>query len=121
MRYLTVILASLSFNSYANEPIIPSELFFENQAAGEIVLTLKKCGNDTVGESFPYYGYATEKVGNKFITHHACWVMPSIESAPKIPGTSIIPVVNMYFETGEKVTFPVDLFNRRPLDTEPTL
>jgi hypothetical protein len=112
-KYLALALTVVSLNTFAAK-----ELFFKNDAGGDLVLTIKKCVNEQVAIEHPFYAYATEKDGT---VHRGCWVIPSIADAPKDPNIKIIPVVNMYWETGERITYPSTLFNEREEAIEPTL
>lgn len=73
-----------------------SELFTKNQDGGVIALQTTPCAvPDAVKKGFVYSSYATEGNGTK---HEGCWISPSIEDAPQLPGVKIIAIVNLWFD-----------------------
>ena len=106
---LAVIL--LLFFNLAMAQDLPKELYMPNESGGYIVLTTDACPNaDAAKKGYNYRAYATESDSEKPATHEGCWDSPSIADAPKLQGVRIIPLVNLWFEDGDTVTFPQILF-----------
>ena len=90
---------------------LPKELYMPNESGGYIVLTTDTCADtDAAKKGYKYRAYATESDGENPATHEGCWDSPSIADAPKMEGVRIIPLVNLWFEDGDTVTFPQILF-----------
>lgn len=92
MKYL-ILLLFVSV-AYAQEVVEVSEMFLQNSAGGEVVLTREECKLQAPGY-FTNRAYATE--GNGTI-HEGCWMAPSIDEAPKTEGIKIIPIVNTWWD-----------------------
>ena len=109
LRQLAVILLLLSNFALAETP--PKELYMPNESGGYIVLTIDACPNaGAVKLGYNYRAYATESDSENPATHEGCWVSPSLADAPKMEGVRIIPLVNLWFEDGDTVSFPQTLF-----------
>ena len=108
-KQLAVILLLLSNFVLAETP--PKELYMPNESGGFIVLTTDACPNTGAAKlGYKYRAYATESDSEKPATHEGCWDSPSVADAPKMEGVRIIPLVNLWFEDGDTVSFPQILF-----------
>ena len=109
LRQLAVILLLLS--NFALAETLPKELYMPNESGGYIVLTTDACPDtDAAKLGYNYRAYATESDSENPATHEGCWVSPSLADAPKMEGVRIIPLVNLWFEDGDTVSFPQTLF-----------
>jgi hypothetical protein len=94
---VALLFVSLSVNAEV------SEMYMANEAGGYVVLTVQECAFEEQKKIYPNRAYATENDGE--IIHEGCWNSPSIDDAPKHPSVKIIPVVNTWWETGDKAMF----------------
>lgn len=99
MNKIAVVLLFVSFFAKAEV----TEMYMANEAGGFVVLTLEDCKFEEAKKLYPNRAYATEK--DESIIHEGCWESPSIDSAPKHPSVRIIPIVNTWWESGEKMMF----------------
>jgi hypothetical protein len=104
MRKLLLILIFMSFSAFAEV----TEMRMPNEAEGFVSLTMEACNFEKIKLTYPYRAYATEK--NVSEVHEGCWVSPSLDDAPKHPSIKLIPVVNTWWETGDRATFLVEQF-----------
>lgn len=108
---------SLSAADYSKN----KELYMPNESGGYVVLTVEPCGIlEAKKQGFESRAYATETDSEQPATHEGCWNSPDTSAAPKAPGVTIIPLVNLWFD-GDIVTFPQNLFGpeKRRWDTTP--
>lgn len=102
---LGLILVSIVAFVFAKDP---HEVYMPNEADGFVTLTDEWCQiSPAVRQGFLHRAYATEGNGRK---HEGCWVLPSTDDAPRMPGIEIIPLVNVWFD-GEIVTYRHELFS----------
>ena len=95
------------------------ELYMPNESGGYVVLTTEECNlPDAKAMSFNSRAYATETDSDNSVTHEGCWNSPDTSAAPKVPGVTIIPLVNLWFD-GDIVFYPQNLFGpeRKHWDT----
>lgn len=84
------------------------ELYMANQAGGDVVLTLEPCAiTEAKKLGFENRSYAT--VAGGVIIEEGCWIAPSISGAPTVPGVTIIPLVNVWYD-GVILPFEQNLF-----------
>mgnify|MGYP006286711871 CR=1 FL=1 len=88
----------------------PQELYLPNDAGGYIILTLEECKIPAIEkQGYHFRVYATETEDGQSM-HEGCWDRPDTSDAPRIEGIKIIPVVNTYWETGDRATFQASQF-----------
>jgi len=108
LKHLAVI--SLFVSSTALADTVVQELYMPNDAGGYVTLTMDECKlGDRVKKDYPFRTYATEDEEGK-IKHEGCWIRPSTDDAPKVQGMTIIPLVNTYWEGGDRATFQASQF-----------
>lgn len=95
----------LAMDSYADN----IEVYTPNDAGGFIVLTQEKCQLSKYKESFPYRAYATTNEPN--VKHEACYDVPDISQAPKVPGYRVFPIVNFIDVDGIRLEYPLEIFS----------
>jgi len=94
---LALVAALLSLPATAADYSKHKELYMANQAGGDIVLTLEECAiDDAKTKGFTNRTYATVAGGK--IMEEGCWMAPGIEGAPNVPGVTIIPIVNVWYD-----------------------
>ena len=73
------------------------ELYMANQAGGDVVLTLEECTiTEAKAKGFTNRSYATVAGGK--IIEEGCWLSSGLEGAPNVPGVTIIPIVNVWYD-----------------------
>ena len=91
------------------------ELYMANQAGGDVVLTLEPCAFEKAKKlGFENRSYATVAGGK--IIEEGCWLSPGIEDAPNVPGVTIIPIVNLWYD-GLILPFEQSQFGPQPNTT----
>ena len=86
------------------------ELYMPNESGGYVILTLEPCKfPEAVKLGFDSRAYATETDSEDPATHEGCWNSPDTSAAPRVPGVTIIPLVNLWFD-GDIVFYPQNLF-----------
>jgi len=86
------------------------ELYMPNESGGYVVLTTEECNlPDAKAMGFDSRAYATESDSEQPVTHEGCWNSPDTSAAPRAPGVTIIPLVNLWFD-GDIVFYPQNLF-----------
>lgn len=81
-----------------------------NEAGGYIILTLEECKiAEAKSKGFDNRAYATETDSEMPTTHEGCWNSPDTSEAPRVPGVTIIPLVNLWFD-GDIVFYPQNMF-----------
>lgn len=103
---------------------LPKEMYMPNESGGYVVLTIENCQFPQATQlGFDHRAYATETDSEKPATHEGCWNSPDTREAPNVPGVTIIPLVNLWFD-GDIVTYPQHLFGpekRRWDETKPNV
>jgi len=95
------------------------ELYMPNESGGYVVLTTEECNlPEAKVKGFDSRAYATETDSANPVTHEGCWNSPDTSAAPRVPGVTIIPLVNLWFD-GDIVFYPQNLFGpeRKRWDT----
>ena len=121
IKQLAVLLVLFSANLFAADYSKSKELYMPNESGGYVVLTVEPCQiAEAKKQGFESRAYATETDSEQPATHEGCWNSPDTSAAPKAPGVTIIPLVNLWFD-GDIVTFPQNLFGpeKRRWDTTP--
>ena len=121
IKQLAVLLVLFSANLFAADYSKSKELYMPNESGGYVVLTVEPCQiAEAKKQGFESRAYATETDSEQPTTHEGCWTSPDTSEAPKAPGVTIIPLVNLWFD-GDTVTFPQNLFGpeKRRWDTTP--
>ena len=97
------------------------EVYTPNDAGGYIVLTHESCQLEKFKKTYPYRGYAT--TSDVDVVHEGCYDVPSIESAPQLPGYKVFSMVNFIDADGLRVEWPLHIFSStKETDVEePTL
>lgn len=96
-KILTLVAVLLSLPATAADYSEYKELYMANQAGGDIVLTLEPCAIPEAKKmGFENRTYATVAGGK--IMEEGCWTAPGIENAPNVPGVTIIPIVNVWYD-----------------------
>lgn len=97
MKLILALVAALSsLTATAADYSEHKELFMANQAGGDVVLTLEPCAIEEAKKlGFENRTYATV-AGGKTV-EEGCWLAPSINGAPNVPGMTIIPIVNVWY------------------------
>lgn len=110
MKQLAVLLLLFSANLLAADYSKSKELYMPNESGGYIILTLEECKfPEAKAMGFDSRAYATETDSEQPATHEGCWNSPDTGEAPKVPGVTIIPLVNLWFD-GDIVFYPQNLF-----------
>ena len=110
LKQLAVILLLSSTSLLAADYSKNRELYMPNESGGYVVLTLEECKfSEAVKLGFDSRAYATETDSEQPATHEGCWNSPDTAAAPKVPGVTIIPLVNLWFD-GDIVFYPQNLF-----------
>lgn len=109
-KQLAVILLLSSASLLAADYSKNRELYMPNESGGYVVLTLEECKfPEAVKLGFNSRAYATETDSEQPAIHEGCWNSPDTSAAPKVPGVTIIPLVNLWFD-GDIVFYPQNLF-----------
>lgn len=105
--FIVVIFLAFSLVNDVESEELVNELYAENEAGGWITLTMQECPiKEAKAKEFEYLILASEADGT---THAGCWFRPSTEGAPKLEGTTIIPIVNAWFD-GHVYEWPASIF-----------
>lgn len=94
---LALVAALISLPAISADYSEHKELYMANQAGGDIVLTLEPCAFEEAKKlGFTNRSYATVAGGKTM--EEGCWLAPGIEGAPNVPGVTIIPIVNVWYD-----------------------
>ena len=105
---LALVAALISLPATSADYSEQKELYMANQAGGDVVLTLEPCAIEEARKlGFENRTYATVAGGK--IQEEGCWISPSINGAPNVPGMTIIPLVNVWY-SGIILPFEQNLF-----------
>jgi hypothetical protein len=109
-KQLAVLALLFSTSLLAVDYSKSKELYMPNESGGYVVLTLEPCKfPEAVKLGFDSRAYATESDSEQPTTHEGCWNSPDTNAAPRVPGVTIIPLVNLWFD-GDMATFPQTMF-----------
>jgi hypothetical protein len=109
-KQLAAILLLFSTSLLAADYSKNKELYMPNESGGYVVLTLEECKfPEAVKLGFDSRAYATETDSEQPVTHEGCWNSPDTAAAPNVPGVTIIPLVNLWFD-GDIVFYPQNMF-----------
>ena len=92
----------------ATSALAVNEVYMANEAGGYVVLTHEPCLMKSHKDLYPYHAYATEGNGT---VHLGCYIIPSIEDAPRSPDFEVFAVVNFIDEDGESFVIPAHFFS----------
>jgi hypothetical protein len=110
IKQLAVMLLLSSTSLSAADYSTSKELYMPNESGGYVVLTVDPCQiAEAKKQGFDSRAYATETDTEQPITHEGCWNSPDTSAAPKAPGVTIIPLVNLWFD-GDIVFYPQNMF-----------
>ncbi len=110
LRQLAVLTLLFSTGLLAADYSKSKELYMPNESGGYVVLTTEECNlPEAKVKGFDSRAYATETDSANPVTHEGCWNSPDTSAAPKVPGVTIIPLVNLWFD-GDIVFYPQNLF-----------
>lgn len=110
MKQLAVLLFLFSTSVLAADYSKSQELYMPNESGGYVILTLEECKiSEAKSKGFDNRAYATETDSEMPTTHEGCWNSPDTSEAPRVPGVTIIPLVNLWFD-GDIVFYPQNMF-----------
>ncbi len=110
LKQLAVLTLLFSTGLLAADYSKSKELYMPNESGGYVVLTTEECNlPEAKVKGFDSRAYATETDSANPVTHEGCWNSPDTSAAPKVPGVTIIPLVNLWFD-GDIVFYPQNLF-----------
>lgn len=110
LRQLAVLSLLFSTIILAADYSKSKELYMPNESGGYVILTLEPCKfSEAEKLGFDSHAYATESDSEQPVTHEGCWNSPDTSAAPKAPGVTIIPLVNLWFD-GDILFYPQNLF-----------
>ena len=109
---LALVAALLSLPATSADYSEHKELYMANQAGGDVVLTLEPCAIEEAKKlGFENRTYVTV-AGGKTV-EEGCWIAPGIDGAPNVPGITIIPLVNVWYD-GIILPFEQNQFSPQP-------
>ena len=110
MKQLAVLLLLFSTHALSADYSKSKELYMPNESGGYVVLTVEQCQlPEARSKGFDSRAYATETDTADSIIHEGCWNSPDTSAAPRAPGVTIIPLVNLWFD-GDIVFYPQNMF-----------
>ena len=110
LKQLAVVTLLFSTSLLAADYSKSKELYMPNESGGYVVLTTEECNlADAKAMGFDSRAYATESDSEQPVIHEGCWNSPDTTAAPRAPGVTIIPLVNLWFD-GDIVFYPQNLF-----------
>lgn len=117
MKYSVIALLVLlvSTVSYGEEI---DALYLDLEDNGVVIINKEPCSIEQASK----LGLLNRAVGieGNGTKHEGCWNSPDIRDAQPVPGSKIIPIVNLYFEGEVVKTFPLEWFRLEKSHNNPS-